>query len=30
VEDCQVCCQPWHLSVHYDGTGVASVLVEPM
>lgn len=28
VEDCQVCCQPWHVSVRYDGTGGASVFVE--
>ena len=28
VEDCQVCCQPWHVSVRYDGEGVASVVVE--
>ena len=26
VEDCQVCCQPWRVSVHYssDGTAVVS------
>lgn len=28
VEDCQVCCQPWHVSVRYDGEGIASVVVE--
>lgn len=28
VEDCQVCCQPWHVSVRYDDQGVASVVVE--
>lgn len=25
VEDCQVCCQPWRVSVHYRGDGSASV-----
>jgi hypothetical protein len=25
VEDCQVCCQPWRVSVTYDETGSASV-----
>ena len=25
VEDCQVCCQPWHLTVHWDASGNASV-----
>jgi cysteine-rich CPXCG protein len=28
VEDCPVCCQPWQVRVHYDGSGVASVSVE--
>ena len=28
VEDCQVCCQPWHVVVGYDAGGVASVSVE--
>jgi hypothetical protein len=28
VEDCQVCCQPWRVRVHYDGSGAASVAVE--
>ncbi len=27
VEDCQVCCQPWHVSVRYDA-GTANVWVE--
>ena len=25
VEDCQVCCQPWRVSVHYRGDGSAVV-----
>jgi hypothetical protein len=29
VEDCQVCCRPWHVSVSYDSTGSAQVHVEP-
>ena len=29
VEDCQVCCRPWHVSVSYDETGAAHVHVEP-
>lgn len=28
VEDCQVCCQPWLVRVHYDATGAAEVSVE--
>ncbi|HYD53967.1 MAG TPA: CPXCG motif-containing cysteine-rich protein [Gemmatimonadaceae bacterium] len=28
VEDCQVCCQPWRVTVWYDGTGAARVEVE--
>lgn len=28
VEDCPVCCQPWHVSVRYDSEGIASVVVE--
>lgn len=27
VEDCQVCCQPWRVIVHYDGDGHADVSV---
>jgi hypothetical protein len=26
VEDCEVCCRPWHLTVRWDGAG--EVLVE--
>lgn len=29
VEDCQVCCQPWLVRVHYLGDGSAEVTVEP-
>jgi transposase-like protein len=29
VEDCQVCCRPWRVVVGYDGSGAASVHVEP-
>lgn len=25
VEDCEICCQPWHLTVSWDGEGNASV-----
>lgn len=28
IEDCEVCCQPWQVSVHYDSTGQASVSVR--
>lgn len=27
VEDCQVCCQPWRVAVHYDAEGHADVQV---
>ncbi|MGQ0641758.1 MAG: CPXCG motif-containing cysteine-rich protein [Gemmatimonadaceae bacterium] len=30
VEDCVVCCQPWHVSVSYDGSGAASVTVSAL
>ncbi len=29
VEDCQVCCQPWLVRVHYLDDGSAEVSVEP-
>ena len=29
VEDCQVCCQPWRVRVHYDAHGAASITVDP-
>lgn len=28
VEDCEVCCQPWNVSVSYDEAGMASVQLE--
>ena len=28
IEDCQVCCQPWHVHVSYDNTGSAHVYLE--
>ena len=28
VEDCQVCCRPWTVFVHYDEDGEADVAVE--
>ena len=28
VEDCEVCCQPWRVSVTYDATGHARVSIE--
>ena len=30
VEDCEVCCQPWRVSVSYDGEGVAEVDVTAL
>ena len=30
VEDCQVCCQPWQVTVRYDAQGDAHVAAEPM
>lgn len=29
VEDCQVCCRPWRVSVQYAADGGAEVNVEP-
>ena len=29
IEDCPVCCRPWHLFVSYDAEGAAHVHVEP-
>ncbi len=29
IEDCEVCCRPWQVQVHYDGLGVATVTLEP-
>jgi hypothetical protein len=28
VEDCQVCCRPWRVTVHYGPDGSADVAVE--
>jgi hypothetical protein len=28
VEDCQVCCRPWRVAVHYHPDGSAEVSVE--
>jgi len=30
IEDCQVCCRPWRVSVHYDGEGQVSVSVDAL
>lgn len=30
VEDCEVCCQPWRLSVHYGADGHADVQVSAL
>ncbi|HEX9309469.1 MAG TPA: CPXCG motif-containing cysteine-rich protein [Gemmatimonadaceae bacterium] len=30
VEDCEVCCQPWTVSVHYRSDGTAAVSVTPL
>ncbi len=30
VEDCEVCCQPWQLNVHYDEDGRADVVVTAL
>ena len=30
VEDCQVCCQPWRVTVRYSDDGSAEVDVEPL
>ena len=27
VEDCEICCQPWQVSVNYDEAGRAEVVV---
>jgi hypothetical protein len=29
VEDCQVCCRPWQVTVRYLPDGTAEVRVEP-
>ena len=30
VEDCQVCCRPWRVTVRYGAAGGADVSVEPL
>jgi hypothetical protein len=30
VEDCQVCCRPWRVTVRYDANGEAEVFTEPL
>lgn len=30
VEDCPVCCQPWTVRVHYDGSGAPHVTASAM
>lgn len=30
VEDCEVCCQPWQVSVRYQANGQAMVDVSPL
>lgn len=30
VEDCQVCCQPWRVTVRYRNGGAAVVSAEPL
>ncbi|MEP7347201.1 MAG: CPXCG motif-containing cysteine-rich protein [Gemmatimonadaceae bacterium] len=30
VEDCEVCCQPWSVRVHYHADGSAEVTVTPL
>ncbi|HEY4303671.1 MAG TPA: CPXCG motif-containing cysteine-rich protein [Gemmatimonadaceae bacterium] len=30
VEDCQVCCQPWRVSVHYGSDGTAEVMATAL
>ncbi len=30
VEDCEVCCQPWTVTVRYRGDGTAAVAVAPL
>lgn len=30
VEDCEVCCQPWQVTVRYDDDGHAEVSVTPL
>ncbi len=29
VEDCEICCRPWLVTVRYDASGRASVVLQP-
>ncbi|HUQ83104.1 MAG TPA: CPXCG motif-containing cysteine-rich protein [Gemmatimonadaceae bacterium] len=29
IEDCQVCCRPWHVFVSFDENGAADVHLDP-
>ena len=29
VEDCQVCCRPWQVHLHFNDTGAAEISLEP-
>ena len=29
VEDCQVCCRPWRVTVRYDSSGGVQVFADP-
>jgi hypothetical protein len=28
VQDCEVCCRPWRVELHYDARGAADVQLE--
>jgi len=28
-EDCEICCRPWLVRVHYSGSGFATVTIAP-
>jgi hypothetical protein len=30
VEDCQVCCRPWRVTVSYDDEGNATIIAAPL
>jgi Cysteine-rich CPXCG len=30
VEDCQVCCRPWRVTVAYDDAGNAEIVASPL
>jgi hypothetical protein len=29
VQDCEVCCRPWQVTVHFDESGQPTISVEP-